>query len=72
MKKKKEALCIVAHPDDETIWVGGTILKNKDFNWTILSLCRKNDLGRAPKFRKVCKFYKAKSIGIHLRCESVF
>ena len=71
MKKKKEALCVVAHPDDETIWMGGTILKNKDFNWTILSLCRKNDLDRAPKFRKVCKFYGAKSIISDLEDEKI-
>ena len=61
MTRKKEALCIVAHPDDETIWMGGAILKNK-FNWTIISLCRKNDLDREPKFRRVCKFYSANSI----------
>ena len=62
MKEKKDALCVVAHPDDETIWMGGTILRNKNFNWTILSLCRKNDLERAEKFKKVCKFYNAKPI----------
>src|SRR3989344_1352789 len=62
MKEKKEALCIVAHPDDETIWMGGTILKNKDFNWTIISLCRKDDPDRAPKFKKACEFYKANSL----------
>ena len=59
---KKSALCIVAHPDDETIWMGGTILKNSDWSWTILSLCRKNDTDRAPKFAKVCKKYN--SLGI--------
>jgi LmbE family N-acetylglucosaminyl deacetylase len=58
---KKTALVIVAHPDDETIWMGGTILKN-NFDWTIFSLCRKSDLDRAPKFKKVCNFYNAKSI----------
>src|SRR3989344_4944641 len=62
MKEKKEALCIVAHPDDETIWMGGTIMKNKDFNWTVISLCRKNDPDRAPKFKETCKFYKAESL----------
>jgi ribosomal protein S8 len=55
---KKETLIIVAHPDDETIWAGGMLLKSKD-NKTILSLCRKNDGDRAPKFKKVCKLLKA-------------
>lgn len=56
-----KALIIVAHPDDETIWMGGFILKHKNWDWTILSLCRKHDKDRAPKFKKVCNFYKAKS-----------
>ncbi len=53
-------LVIIAHPDDETIWMGGTILKNKHDEWTIIALCRKNDKDRKPKFMKVCKFYNAK------------
>ena len=40
----KKANVIVAHPDDETIWMGGKIIHEKDFQWTILSLCRKDDL----------------------------
>ncbi|MBU0467082.1 MAG: PIG-L family deacetylase [Nanoarchaeota archaeon] len=62
MKKKIEAICIVAHPDDETIWMGGIILKNPDWEWTILCLSRKNDKDRAPKFRKVCELYGVKGI----------
>ena len=58
----KEALVIVAHPDDETIWMGGFILKNSKWAWTIISLCRKNDRDRMPKFLDVCKFYKANAI----------
>ena len=53
---------MVAHPDDETIWMGGVILKNKDANWTIFSLCRADDTDRAPKFFRVCDFFNARGI----------
>ena len=55
-------MVIVAHPDDETIWTGGNLLKNKA-NWdiTIISLCRKDDKDRKPKFEKACKIFDAKS-----------
>ncbi|MDH4214214.1 MAG: PIG-L family deacetylase [Candidatus Thorarchaeota archaeon] len=52
MKKSTHvtAALIVAHPDDETIWAGGTVLKHSDWHWTIASLCRGSDRDRAPKF----------------------
>ncbi|HLB72812.1 MAG TPA: PIG-L family deacetylase [Sedimentisphaerales bacterium] len=41
---------IVAHPDDETLWAGGTILLHRECNWMVVALCRKSDPDRAPKF----------------------
>ena len=51
----RKAAVIVAHPDDEIIWCGGTILMNPDLQWTVLVLCRGNDADRAPKFYRVLK-----------------
>ncbi|MCU0286067.1 MAG: PIG-L family deacetylase [Acidobacteria bacterium] len=46
---------IIAHPDDETLWAGGTILLHPGWNWYITCLCRKSDPNRAPRFYKVLK-----------------
>lgn len=56
----KTAAVIVAHPDDETLWVGGIILLNPQVGWTILSLCRKSDPDRAPKFSRATHLLGAK------------
>ena len=62
LRDNKRALVVIAHPDDETIWMGGTIARNKKIDWTIFSLCRASDRDRAPKFKRVCEYYGAKSI----------
>lgn len=41
---------VVAHPDDETLWAGGTVLMHPASKWTIVTLCRKGDPDRAAKF----------------------
>jgi len=58
MKSKTVAL-IVAHPDDEILWAGGTVINNPSWNWFILSLCRGSDPDRAPKFYKVLEMLGA-------------
>ena len=50
---------IVAHPDDETLWAGGTILSHPKAQWTIVTLCRESDPDRAPRFREACAIYGA-------------
>jgi LmbE family N-acetylglucosaminyl deacetylase len=58
----KKVAIIVAHPDDETLWSGGSILSNPSWQCFIASLCRKNDPDRAPKFETVLKVLGADGI----------
>ncbi|HEY3388423.1 MAG TPA: PIG-L family deacetylase [Prolixibacteraceae bacterium] len=61
-EKSKNVAIIVAHPDDETLWAGGTILSHPSWNWFIVCLSRKNDMERANKFYRVLQIFNAKGI----------
>jgi len=58
MTKKSVAL-IVAHPDDETLWAGGTLLSHPEWECFVVCLCRGSDTDRNPKFYKTLKFLNA-------------
>ena len=49
LNSKKVAL-IVAHPSDETLWAGGTILSHPSWDWFIVSLSRGGERDHAQKF----------------------
>jgi len=54
-KKLKTVAVIIAHPYDETIWAGGTILSHPSWKWFIVCLCRGNDTEVAPRFYNALK-----------------
>jgi LmbE family N-acetylglucosaminyl deacetylase len=61
LSTKKVAL-IVAHPDDETQWAGGTILSHPSWQWFIVCLCQGSDTESATKFKEALKVLKAEGI----------
>jgi LmbE family N-acetylglucosaminyl deacetylase len=60
--KRKTVAMIVAHPDDETLWAGGTILLNPTWQLFIISLCRSSDSERAFNFYNALKVFNAEGI----------
>jgi len=61
-KTSKSVALIVAHPGDETLWAGGTILSHPSWQWYIVCLCRGCDNVLAPRFYHALKVLKAEGI----------
>lgn len=61
-KTVKSIAIIVAHPDDETLWVGGTILSHPGNNWFVVCVCRASDTDRSTRFYNTLKLLKAEGI----------
>jgi LmbE family N-acetylglucosaminyl deacetylase len=51
----KAVAVIVAHPDDETLWAGGTLLSQPSWRSFVITLCRASDPDRAPRFYQALK-----------------
>jgi LmbE family N-acetylglucosaminyl deacetylase len=56
----KRVALVVAHPDDETLWAGGTILLHPGWSCFIVALCRASDADRAPRFFRALECLGAK------------
>jgi LmbE family N-acetylglucosaminyl deacetylase len=61
-KNSKSIAVIVAHPDDETLWAGGTILKHRFNKWFVVCLCRASDKERSERFYNTLKLLNAEGI----------
>lgn len=61
-KDSKSIAVIVAHPDDETLWAGGTILSHPSNKWYIICLCRASDPDRSTRFYNTLKLLHADGI----------
>jgi len=62
IRKGSSCAVIVAHPDDETLWAGGTILMHPEAKWSVLTLCRRDDKDRAPRFYRAIRELGANGI----------
>lgn len=60
--KREKVAIIVAHPDDETLWAGGTLLSHPNWECFVVCLSRKDDNERKLKFTQALKVLLASGI----------
>ena len=61
LNSKKVAL-IVAHPCDETLWAGGTILSHPSWDWFIVCLCRGGETELVKRYDEALKLLRAEGV----------
>jgi LmbE family N-acetylglucosaminyl deacetylase len=59
MTARESVAVLVAHPDDETLWAGGTLLSEMSWSLFVGCACRAHDADRAPKFYRVLERLRA-------------
>ena len=66
--EKVKALLLVAHPDDETIFCGGTMLTYPEWEWIVV--CVTEGGGNAPReeFENAIKYFKNEKVNVASYC----
>jgi LmbE family N-acetylglucosaminyl deacetylase len=59
MPETAKVAVLVAHPDDETLWTGGTLLMHRTWRTFVGTLCRGGDEDRARKFFRALELLDA-------------
>ncbi|NVN94058.1 MAG: PIG-L family deacetylase [Bacteroidetes bacterium] len=59
---QKTVACIVAHPDAETLWAGGTIMSHPSWKVFVVSVFKGNNPDSASMFNKALKNLKSEGI----------
>lgn len=59
-----KALVLVAHPDDETIFCGGTMLRNPDWEWAVVCVTMQLSTPRLQEFRHAMDMFRGYGVNI--------
>jgi len=61
-EERKSVAIIVTHPDEETLWAGGTILSHPEWSFFVVCLSNGNNPELAPRFYNALKLLKSEGV----------